>query len=177
VRLLNGVMMPRIAFGTAGLPRGASHEGVITAAVLAGFRSFDTAQATEWYDEAAVGNALNSSGVPRSELFVTTKIHPRDMTYDRTVAALGRSADAFGGYLDLVLLHYPRCFPGVCTSAEQRRVEAAGGWKEAWRALRRAVVLKQVRSVGVSNFDVTEVATVDPPPHVVQNWFDPFRQV
>mmetsp|Transcript_50055 Transcript_50055/g.98906 ORF Transcript_50055/g.98906 Transcript_50055/m.98906 type:complete len:439 (+) Transcript_50055:8-1324(+) len=176
VRLLNGVTMPRVAFGTAGLPRGESHEKIISAAIEAGFRSFDTAQATEWYDETAVAKALNSSGVPRSEFFITTKIHPRDLTYDRTAAALARSVESFGGYVDLVLLHYPRCFPGVCTSAEQRRVESVGGWKEAWRALRRAVVTKQVKAVGLSNFDVAEVASVDPPPHVVQNWFDPFRQ-
>ena len=80
--------MPRVAFGTAGLPRGAGHEAVVAMAFAAGFRSFDTAQAQEWYDEAAVARALNATGAPRSALFVTTKVHPRDLGYDATLKAV-----------------------------------------------------------------------------------------
>jgi len=87
-KLRNGVRMPRVAFGTAGLPRGGGHEAVVTTALNAGFRSFDTAQAYEWYDEAAVARAFNASGVPRSSLFVTTKVHPRDLGYEATLKAV-----------------------------------------------------------------------------------------
>ena len=55
--LRNGVEMPRVSFGTAALPRGRGHERVIAAAVRAGVRAFDTAQASEWYDEASVARA------------------------------------------------------------------------------------------------------------------------
>ena len=79
--LSNGVDMPRVSFGTAALPRGRGHERVIAAAAGAGFRAFDTAQATEWYDEASVARALNATGLPRSAFFVTTKLHPRDLGY------------------------------------------------------------------------------------------------
>lgn len=87
-KLRNGVRMPRVAFGTAGLPRGAGHEAVVATAFNAGFRSFDTAQAYEWYDEGAVARALNASGAPRSSLFVTTKVHPRDLGYEATLKAV-----------------------------------------------------------------------------------------
>ena len=90
-KLRNGVRMPRVAFGTAGLPRGSGHEAVVTTALNSGFRSFDTAQAYEWYDEAAVARAFNASGVPRSSLFVTTKVHPRDLGYDATLKAVRNS--------------------------------------------------------------------------------------
>jgi alcohol dehydrogenase (NADP+) len=87
------------------------------------------------------------------------------------------SLAAFGtDTLDLVLLHYPRCFPGVCTGAEIRQTEAAGGWRESWRALAQLAAAGTIKARGVSNFDVAEVELMDPPPLVVQNWFDPFRQ-
>ena len=150
-RLSNGVDMPRVSFGTAALPRGRGHERIIAAALDAGFRSFDTAQATEWYDEVAVASTLNASRLPRSHFFVTTKLHPRDLGYDAAKIAIEKSLARFdfqseqkkseeAPYLDLVLLHYPRCFSPVCTTAEQRRTETPDktgevGWRAAWRAL------------------------------------------
>lgn len=64
--------MPLVGFGCAGL--GSRGEEAVLHALQAGFRHVDTAQATEWYDEAAVGRAIRRSGVPRDELFVTTKV-------------------------------------------------------------------------------------------------------
>ena len=203
--LRNGVEMPRVSFGTAALPRGRGHERVIAAAVRAGFRSFDTAQATEWYDEASVARALNGSGVPREAFFVTTKLHPRDLGYGAAKAAVARSVAHFnfggggGGPgsgageatgeaappVDLVLLHYPRCFQPVCTPEEQRRTEARpgdgpdgeSGWRGAWRALNELLVAEApgnapkggggggsgaVRAAGVSNFDERELRDLDP---------------
>mmetsp|Transcript_66817 Transcript_66817/g.150927 ORF Transcript_66817/g.150927 Transcript_66817/m.150927 type:complete len:338 (+) Transcript_66817:24-1037(+) len=177
--LSNGVEMPRISFGTAGLPRGEGHESVIRDALAAGFRAFDTARAQEWYDEAALAKALNDSGVPRSQLFVTTKIHPRDFGYEETRAAVLSSLERFKGTIDLVLLHYPRCFPGVCTVAERLRVEQrGGGWRPSWRALTdlHAFMPAFVRAVGVANFMPNEAELLRPRPHVVQSWIDPFRQ-
>jgi len=120
-RLRNGVKMPRVSFGTAGLPRGDGHVAVVSAALDAGFRSFDTAMAREWYDERAVAKALNGSRVPRSALFITTKVHPRDLGFDATKKAVAESLAMFGtDYIDLVLLHYPRCFPGCACAGGSR---------------------------------------------------------
>jgi diketogulonate reductase-like aldo/keto reductase len=71
-----------------------------------------------------------------------------------------RSLAVFGTtYVDLVLLHYPRCFPGVCTSAEITRTEKDGGWREAWRALGTLAASGVVRARGASNFNLDEVFT------------------
>jgi len=76
----------------------------------------------------------------------------------RCVNQVERSLAVFGTtYVDLVLLHYPRCFPGVCTSAEIARTEKDGGWREAWRALGTLAATGVVRARGVSNFNLDEV--------------------
>lgn len=68
---MSSIKMPLVGFGCAGL--GSKGEDAVLHALHAGFRHLDTAQATEWYDEAAVGRAIRRSGVPREELFITTK--------------------------------------------------------------------------------------------------------
>ena len=112
--LNNGVMMPTVGFGTAGL--GDQTAAAVKAALLAGYRHLDSAQSREWYREDHVGAALGltdngtlgegglrrideSSSVPlsRMDLFITTKIHPNDLGYNktlqvRTVTMLVRSA-------------------------------------------------------------------------------------
>ena len=124
-----------------------------------------------------MGHALNSSGIPRNEFFITTKLHPRDLGYESTKKAVATSLVNFATtYIDLVLLHYPRCFPGVCSQTEIHRTELSGGWQAAWRALEDLLKLGSIRAIGVSNFDLSELEQMDPLPHVVQNWFDPFRQ-
>ena len=81
--LSNGRTMPVVGFGCAGqLSR-----GPIGLALEQGYRLFDTSQATEWYLEAELGEALRASSVPRSELFITTKLHPRDLGESSTLEA------------------------------------------------------------------------------------------
>jgi diketogulonate reductase-like aldo/keto reductase len=82
VTLSSGWHMPRLGFGTAGL--GSRTEASVTAALAAGYRLLDTAQAGEWYREDSVGAALHKSGVRREQVFVTTKVHPRHLGYDTT---------------------------------------------------------------------------------------------
>ncbi|DBB00496.1 TPA: hypothetical protein ACH3X3_002201 [Trebouxia sp. C0006] len=74
VRLSNGIMMPSIGFGTAGL--GEDTGQAVKEALLAGYALFDTAQAPEWYREDLVGQAIQESGTSRTALFLTTKLHP-----------------------------------------------------------------------------------------------------
>mmetsp|Transcript_49943 Transcript_49943/g.63981 ORF Transcript_49943/g.63981 Transcript_49943/m.63981 type:complete len:400 (+) Transcript_49943:24-1223(+) len=176
-KLSNGVQMPRVSFGTAGLPRGEAQENIINLALKTGFRSFDTAQAREWYDEESVAKSLVSSDIDFKELFITTKIHPRDLGYENTMKAVETSIQLFNGNpIDLILLHYSKCFIGVCTKNEILKTEAAGGWKSSWVALNELVKAGKVRAIGVSNFHISELQQMNPLPHMVQNWFDPFHQ-
>jgi diketogulonate reductase-like aldo/keto reductase len=106
VTLNNGVEMPLVGCGLAG------KLGVdsIRAAIRAGYRLFDTAQAKEWYNEDDLGAALKQhSEVPREELFLTTKMHPRDHGYERTLVVFDESLKNLGTtYIDLFMLHYPQ---------------------------------------------------------------------
>ena len=170
--LSNGVSMPLVGFGCAGkVPRGPLGE-----AFEAGFRLFDTAQAGEWYLEEELGAALNSSGVPRSSVFLTSKLHPRDLGERRTRDAVQLSLKRLGtDYLDAFLLHYPRCWGSLCGEG----YEPEGTWRDSWRALEALYERGVLRAIGVSNFapaDLSEllgVARVRP--HLVQSWMDPLH--
>ncbi|KAL0046889.1 hypothetical protein WJX82_000971 [Trebouxia sp. C0006] len=107
VRLSNGIMMPSVGFGTAGL---GEHTGqAVKEALLAGYALFDTAQAPEWYREDLVGQAIQENGTPRAALFLTTKLHPRHHGFNNTLRQMRSSfVNLHTSYLDLVLLHYPR---------------------------------------------------------------------
>lgn len=174
VTLLTGAQMPLVGFGCAGR-MGAS---TLIEAVGAGYRLFDTAQAHEWYDEAALGEALALAGRPRA--FIITKVHPRDFGRASTPAALERSlARLRVPTLDLVLLHYPACWGALCEGAPAPE----GGWREAWRALEAAQAAGSVRALGVSNFGLAELrqlwafaARPASRPAVVQSMMDPFVQ-
>ena len=155
VVLNSGHRMPLVGFGTAGL-------GDMTAtatkwALQAGYRLVDTAQAPEWYREDLVGEAIRaflaSGGATREELFITSKLHPRDHGAERAKAMLESSLTNLGvDYLDLFLLHYPACWGTLCGG-----VEPQGTWRDSWRALEELQRAGKVRSIGVSNFDVNEL--------------------
>lgn len=172
VTLPSGWHMPRLGFGTAGL--GSRTEEAVSAALAAGYRLIDTAQAGEWYREDSVGAALHKSAVRREQVFITTKIHPRHLGYDVTTARIRVSLRALDThYLDLLLLHYPECWGNLCDG-----MQPAGTWKESWRALEAAHREGTVRSLGVSNFDAGQVrellAWAQVPPSVVQAGSDPY---
>ena len=173
VTLSNGVEMPRVGYGCAGRATAASVE----AALRAGARLLDTAQAAEWYDEAAVAEGLARSGVPRSDVVIVTKMHPRDHGANSAAAKIAASAARFGGYVDVFLQHYPSCWDGLCGKGWQKRVE--GDWRDSWRAMEAAYAAGAVKAVGASNFrdaefrELLNFATVKP--HVFQTWMDPFH--
>ena len=90
ISLSNGVRVPLVGYGCAGkLGRGPIGE-----AITQGYLLFDTSQAHEWYDEEELGAAVNSSAVPRERLFLTTKLHPRDLGEASTLAAFPSSNPA-----------------------------------------------------------------------------------
>lgn len=172
VTLLTGAQMPLVGFGCAGR-LGAP---TLREAANAGYRLFDTAQAPEWYDERALGEAL--AGGPRA--FLTTKVHPRDFGPSSTAAAVERSLRNLRvDTLDLVMLHYPACWGQLCAGAPPPE----GDWRSAWRALEAAQAAGKVRALGVSNFGLSELdelwafaAGGAARPSVVQSMMDPFRQ-
>mmetsp|Transcript_37173 Transcript_37173/g.51588 ORF Transcript_37173/g.51588 Transcript_37173/m.51588 type:complete len:377 (-) Transcript_37173:232-1362(-) len=170
------VLLPRIGFGTAGL--GCALTGnAVQDALSVGYRHLDTAQAAEWYCEEAVGRGLRRSGVPREEIFITTKQHPRHHGYKSTLDMFQKSLLKLGtSYIDLMLLHYPKCWGNLCQGSSDPGPEA---WREAWRALEEEWGRGRVRALGVSNFspveleDLLEWAHVRP--SVVQSHSDPLQ--
>jgi 2,5-diketo-D-gluconate reductase A len=134
VTLNNGVEMPQLGFGVFQVPDPAECERAVTDAAEVGYRLFDTA--ASYMNEEAVGRGLKTSGVPRAELFVTTKLWVEDAGYEKTKAAFQRSLDKLQlDYLDLYLIHQP--FGDVYGS---------------WRAMEELLAEDRVRAIGVSNF-------------------------
>lgn len=128
--------MPIIGLGVAELSD-AETEQAVSAALEAGYRSIDTASA--YGNEAAVGRALASSGLPREELFITTKLATSDQGFQSSQDALKASLERLGlDYVDLYLIHWPS--------------PHRGKYVETWKALVRLKEEGRARSVGVSNF-------------------------
>lgn len=134
--LNNGVSMPQLGFGVWQVPDDEAEKAVATA-LEAGYRSIDTAAL--YQNEEGTGRALAASGLPRDELFVTTKLWNDDQGYDPALRAFDRSLAKLGlDYVDLYLVHWP-----------QPRRDA---YRESWRALERIAAEGRARAVGVSNF-------------------------
>jgi diketogulonate reductase-like aldo/keto reductase len=152
-RLNTGALMPLVGFGTAGL--GEATERAVLWALEAGYRSIDSAQAREWYREDLVGSAVAKSGVPREALFLTSKLHPRHLGYDATLTQFQASLDDLRvEYVDLFLLHYPRCWGSLCEGNPE------GTWQDSWRALEALHADGKARAIGVSNFDEADLTTL-----------------
>ena len=139
ITLNNGKKMPQIGFGTWTL-YGENAVLSIKNAINSGYRLIDTAQ---FYDnEAEVYKAIKDSGIPRSEIFITTKITPRNMRDGRVRESLNESLKALGGdYIDLVLIHWP---------AEEYI-------KETWQIMEEYVNNGKIKSIGISNFSPNQV--------------------
>src|SRR4051812_19892556 len=136
VRLNNGIDMPQLGFGVFLVPADEVVEPVLTA-LAAGYRLIDTA--TLYGNEDGVGQAITESGVPRDEIFVTTKVWNSDQGYDETLRAFDQSQKLLGlDVVDLYLIHWP-------TPKRDRYVDT-------WRALERLLADGRVRAIGVSNF-------------------------
>ena len=134
VRLNNGVEMPLLGFGVYQIPDAADCERSVLDALATGYRLVDTAAA--YLNEEAVGRAIALSGVPRNELFVTTKLWVQDAGYESAKAAFERSLKRLGlDYIDLYLIHQPY-----------------GDVYGAWRAMEEICREGTARAIGVSNF-------------------------
>jgi diketogulonate reductase-like aldo/keto reductase len=144
VTLNNGIDMPQLGFGVFLVPPDEVVEPVRTA-LDTGYRLIDTA--TLYGNEEGVGRAIAESGVPRDEIFVTTKVWNSDQGYDRTLQAFDHSLKLLGlDVIDLYLIHWP-------TPARDLYVDT-------WRALERIYADGRARAIGVSNFTVAHLDRV-----------------
>ena len=144
--LSNGVVMPLVGFGCAGYVRSPALQDAIDV----GYTLFDTAQAKEWYLEDELGNAIGASKIEREQLFLTSKLHPRDLGATRTLEAFPDSLKRLRTtYLDAFLLHYPHCFGDLCPKdADGRPTEPEGTWRDAWGALEKLYNEGKIRAIG-----------------------------
>ncbi|MFI2736770.1 aldo/keto reductase [Streptomyces sp. NPDC018711] len=136
VKLNNGVEIPQLGFGVFQVPDDET-TAAVSAALEAGYRSIDTAAI--YGNEAGVGRALAASGLPREELFVTTKLWNADQGYDAALRAFDAGLAKLAlDYVDLYLIHWP--------------TPARDLYRDSWRALERLAEEGRIRAAGVSNF-------------------------
>lgn len=142
-QLSNGVKIPIIGFGTYKLQNENDEAcNIIKEAINAGYRSIDTA--SFYNNEEGVGKGIRESGVPREELFVTTKVWIDDDGYENTIKAFNKSLKKLGlDYIDLYLVHWP-----------------TENIKETWRAIEDLYKEKKVRAIGVCNCTVNQLEEI-----------------
>ena len=162
VTLNNGIQMPLEGFGVFQVPDPAQCENAVLDAISSGYRLIDTAAA--YMNEEAVGAAIKKCGVPREELFITTKLWVQDAGYETAKKAIQTSLDKLGlDYIDLYLIHQPM-----------------GDYIGAYRAMEEAYKDGKLRAIGVCNFYPNRLAdlceTVDVIPAVNQVELHPFFQ-
>lgn len=142
--LNNGVGIPCVGFGTFEIPDGKPCEDAVEAALTDGYRHIDTAAV--YRNEGSVAKAIALSGIPREEIFLTSKVWNDHRGYENTLAAFDRSLNELNtDYLDLYLIHWP-----------SKRADDNPHWNEinedTWRALEKLYNDGRVRAIGVSNF-------------------------
>ncbi|MBU8906813.1 aldo/keto reductase [Desertibacillus haloalkaliphilus] len=135
--LHNGVEMPWFGLGVFKVEEGEEVIEAVKAALKHGYKSIDTAKV--YKNEEGVGQAIKELGVPRDELFITSKVWNRDHGYEKTLEAFDKSLDRLDlDYLDLYLIHWP----GKDT------------FKDTWKALEKLYKDGRVRAIGVCNFEI-----------------------
>lgn len=145
IELNNGVTIPQIGLGVFQTESGKQTVDAVVSAVEAGYRHIDTAKA--YNNEESVGEGIRQSGVPREEIFITTKLWNSDVRAGRATEAFNRSLERLQvDYVDLYLIHW-----------------AVDGWQQAWQSLVDLYHQGRVRAIGVSNFlphHLDELATL-----------------
>jgi methylglyoxal/glyoxal reductase len=161
VELRNGVKMPVLGLGVWQSAPGEETRRAVAEALAAGYRHVDTARA--YRNEGDVGAAIRDAGVPRAEVFVTTKLWNADHGYDRALRAVDKSLESLGmEQVDLYLVHWP----------------VEGLRRDTWRAMEQILADGKARAIGVSNYTIRHLDEVlghaKVPPAVNQVEFNPF---
>lgn len=162
ISLNNGVRMPLAGYGVFQIPDPQDCERCVADAIRVGYRLVDTA--ASYLNEEAVGRGIRAAGVPRDELFVTSKLWVQDTGYERTRQALDKALKRLQlDYLDLYLIHQP-----------------FGDVHGSWRAMEEALKAGKARAIGVSNFHPDRLMDIivhhDVVPAVNQVEVNPFLQ-
>jgi len=148
--LSNGVNIPKLGLGTWMIDDDKAAQAVRDAVTI-GYRHIDTAQG--YGNERGVGEGVRTCGIPREELFVTTKLEAAIKSYDETVTAIDGSLQTLGlDCIDLMIIHSPQ--PWTDFRAGEHFFE---GNREAWRALEDAYKAGKLRAIGVSNFEQVDL--------------------
>ena len=138
VQLNNGVLMPQFGLGTFMQPSDAICKQSCLTALKAGYRHIDTAHA--YNDERGVGEAVKESGIPREEIWITSKLWPTEYGEGKTLKAIDEMlARLQTDYIDLLYVHQP-----------------VGDFVGAWKDMEKAVAMGKVRALGISNFDAND---------------------
>lgn len=138
VQLNNGQWMPRFGIGTYNVPGDSVAEDAVAYALKCGYRHIDTAHA--YRVERGVGKAVKESGIPRSEIWITSKLWPSKFGEGKTMEAIDKMLERLQtDYIDLLYVHQPM-----------------GDYRGAWRDMEKAVKQGKVRSLGISNFDASD---------------------
>lgn len=138
VQLNNGILMPQFGLGTFLQPSDSVCEQSCLTALKAGYRHIDTAHA--YNDEAGVGRAVKASGIPREEIWITSKLWPTEYGEGKTMEAIDKMLERMQlDYIDLLYVHQP-----------------VGDFVGAWRDMEKAVAMGKVRALGISNFDASD---------------------
>ncbi len=131
--LYNGVKIPMLGIGVYQVPKYEDAKQTVLTALKAGYRLIDTAQS--YMNEQAVGDAIKESGIPREEIFITTKLWIQDFSYDGAIEAAERSMQRLGvDYIDLLLLHQPM-----------------GDYINAWKGLEKLYKDGKLKAIGMAN--------------------------
>ncbi|MGB3762830.1 MAG: aldo/keto reductase [Ornithinimicrobium sp.] len=142
IELNNGVLIPQVGYGVFQIPDDET-QAAVEKALEVGYRHIDTAAA--YQNEAGVGAAIKASGVPREDIFVTTKLRNGDQGHDSALKAFDRSRSELGlDVVDLYLIHWP--------------VPSNDLYLETWRAFEKLYADGAVRAIGISNFLPDHVA-------------------
>ncbi len=163
IRLNNGLDIPQFGIGTFRSDVQQAHDAVVTA-LRAGYRHIDTAHA--YQNERGVGSGVKDSGIPRGEIWITSKLWPTDYNSGNVEESINKMLQRLGtDYIDLVYLHQP-----------------VGDYMAGWRGLEAAVKAGKVRAIGLSNFDLSEklfddvLEKAEIKPAIVQIELHPYAQ-
>ena len=143
VKLNNGTEMPWLGYGVFKIRDGELVENAVKQALEIGYRSVDTASL--YGNERGVGKAIRESGIPREQIFLTTKLWNDDLRKKRTIAAFEESMERLGlEYVDLYLIHWP----------------VEGCYEESWQEMQKIYESGRAKAIGVSNFQIQHLKDI-----------------
>lgn len=151
-RLINGVEIPKIGFGTWKIKDGEEAYNSVINALKIGYRHIDTA--TVYGNEKSVGKAIRDSALARESIFVTTKLPANIKGYESTFAQFDKSLKRLGlEYIDLYLIHAPWPWNDIGCDCTRGNIES-------WKAMIKLYQDKKVRAIGVSNFSIDDIKSL-----------------